>query len=120
MMGYLCAFITESEMMKERERDACEFVTERERGDERRERAVNGSALKRQLSVSLGFSLGFYDVDSLVVAIFYPAQLCLSNCFVVCVRACCVVCAIPFPFSPPLFLFCCFLLLLPLLIFMHT
>ena len=86
----------------------------------REERAVNGSALKRQLSVSLGFSLGFYDVDSLVVAIFYPAQLCLSNCFVVCVRACCVVCAIPFPFSPPLFLFCCFLLLLPPLIFMHT
>lgn len=59
----------------------------------REKRAVNGSALKRQLSVSLGFSLGFYDVDSLVVAIFLPTP------HRIVLLLACVCCT--FPFSPP-------------------
>lgn len=61
---------------------------------EERERAVNGSALKRQLSVSLGFSLGFYDVDSLVVAIFLSRTTLFVElfCWFACVRvALCVL-----------------------------
>ena len=63
-------------------------------GWEKRERAVNGSALKRQLSVSLGFSLGFYDVDSLVVAIFLSRTTLFVElfCWFACVRvALCVL-----------------------------
>lgn len=60
-------------------------------GGERGKRAVNGSALKRQLSVRPGFWLGFYDVNFSSVCCHFFLLLLLfptttTNCFVV--RAC--------------------------------
>lgn len=74
----------------------------KKRGGERGKRAVNGSALKRQLSVRPGFWLGFYDVNFSSVCCHFFCCCCCSppqlRIVLLCVRA------VTFPFSltPPL------------------